>query len=406
MDKSSNVIQFGEENTMMTQILSSKLKFCLTVAFIFGIAGILAACSPSASLLSATLPTVTPASTQVCPAAPTPAPVSFDDLWKSSLHAKKDAAPFTHWDTATPQEIPVTCAKCHSRPGFLDYLGVDGTAAGVVDNPAKIGTTITCYVCHNEAASTLDSVTYPSGKRISGLGPEARCMTCHQGMASTESVNTAIAKAALATDDTPSPDLAFVNSHSISAATSFGTEAKGAYEYEGKTYQGRYVRGTEFFTCTRCHDQHTSKVKVDTCTQCHTFADNDVKNIRVNTTDYAGDGNPQEGVSYEVQNMHDKLLVAIQAYAKNVVGVPIVFDLSLHPYFFIDTNNNGVADPDELKAANKYNAWTPRLLRAAYNYNYVSHDKGAFAHNSTYVFQAMYDSLADIGGDVSGMTRP
>jgi hypothetical protein len=391
---------------MMTQILSSKLKLCLTVAFILGIAGILAACSPSASLLSAAPPSATPAPTQVCPAAPTPTQVPFDDLWKSSPHAKKDAAAFTHWDTADPQEIPVTCARCHSRTGFLDYLGVDGTAAGVVDNPAKIGTTITCYACHNEASSTLDNVTFPSGKRISGLGSEARCMTCHQGLASTESVNNAIAKAALANDDTPSPVLPFVNSHSISAATAFGTEVKGAYEYEGKTYQGRFARGGDFFTCIRCHDQHTSKVKVETCSQCHTFADNDVKNIRVNSTDFAGDGNPQEGVAYEVQNMHDKLLVAIQAYARNVAGVPIVFDLSLHPYFFIDTNNNSLADPEEVKAANKYNSWTPRLLRAAYNYNYISHDKGAFAHNSTYAFQAMYDSLADIGGDVSGMARP
>jgi len=126
----------------------------------------------------------------------------------------------------------------------------------------------------------------------------------------------------------------------------------------------------------------------------------------VNTTDFAGDGNPQEGVAYEIQNMHDKLLVAIQAYAKNTAGVSILYDSSSYPFFYIDPNNNGKLDPDEKTTANKYNAWTPRLLRAAYNYQYVINDPGAFAHNSTYTIQVLYDSLADIGGDVSGMTRP
>jgi hypothetical protein len=53
-----------------------------------------------------------------------------------------------------------------------------------------------------------------------------------------------------------------------------------------------------------------------------------------------------------------------------------------------------------------YVGWTPRLLQAAYNYQYASKDPGAFAHNSTYVIQVLYDSLEDMGGNVSGMTRP
>jgi hypothetical protein len=88
------------------------------------------------------------------------------------------------------------------------------------------------------------------------------------------------------------------------------------------------------------------------------------------------------------------------------VGVPIVFNPDTHPYFFTDTNDNGLADPEEINSENKYINWTPRLLRAAYNYNYVSHDTGAFAHNSIYILQILYDSLVDIGGDPSGLTRP
>ncbi|HUH96666.1 MAG TPA: hypothetical protein VLZ89_04860 [Anaerolineales bacterium] len=376
-----------------------KLWFILPV--LLAAACVVAGCSTADSPSAA----AAPAPTLVCPTAAAPTPVSFDDLWKSSPHAAAQAAAFTHWDNTSPQQIPVTCAKCHSRPGFLDFLGVDGTAAGTVENPAVIGTTITCFVCHNDASSNLDSVTFPSGKRITGLGPVSLCVSCHEGRASTQTVDDAIAKVAAPSDDTPSANLAFVDSHSISGATSFGTEAQGAYEYAGKTYQGRFTRGGNFFTCIQCHDQHTLKVKVEYCTECHTFAA-DVKNIRVNTTDYAGDGNTQEGVAFEVQHMHDDLLVAIQAYAKKTAGVPLVYDQKTYPYFFIDTNGNGKADPAEITAANKYNAWTPRLLRAAYNYIYVASDPGAFAHNNTYVFQVMYDSIADLGGNVSGMTRP
>jgi hypothetical protein len=60
---------------------------------------------------------------------------------------------------------------------------------------------------------------------------------------------------------------------------------------------------------------------------------------------------------------------------------------------------------------NRYPNFTPRLLRAAYNYQYVQKDPGAFAHNPKYIGQILYDSLEDLsaGGvevDMTGMTRP
>ncbi len=53
-----------------------------------------------------------------------------------------------------------------------------------------------------------------------------------------------------------------------------------------------------------------------------------------------------------------------------------------------------------------YNAWTPKLLKAGYNYQYSQKDPGAYVHNFRYVVQAMYDSIQDLGGSVQGMTRP
>ena len=56
-------------------------------------------------------------------------------------------------------------------------------------------------------------------------------------------------------------------------------------------------------------------------------------------------------------------------------------DLSL---LLLRHNGDGKADKDEAKYPNRYKAWTPRLLRAAYNYQFVTKDPGAFAHNPTY----------------------
>ena len=43
---------------------------------------------------------------------------------------------------------------------------------------------------------------------------------------------------------------------------------------------------------------------------------------------------------------------------------------------------------------NRYRSWTPRLLKAAYNYQVVSKDPGAYTHNPTYALQLLHDLRA------------
>ena len=100
-----------------------------------------------------------------------------------------------------------------------------------------------------------------------------------------------------------------------------------------------------------------------------------------------------EGIAGEVETIHEALYAAIQDYAANVIGTPIEYNAHAYPYWF-------TADGE------RYGNWTPRLLQAAYNYQYGAKDPGAFAHNGKYIVQVLYDSLADVGGDTSGMTRP
>ncbi len=149
---------------------------------------------------------------------------------------------------------------------------------------------------------------------------------------------------------------------------------------------------------------HALEVNQELCQSCH--GDLHHHEIRMTEADYDGDGDAAEGIGQEVEGMMEVLYAAIQAYAADQVGTPIVYDSHSYPYFFVDTNGNGEADPDEANNDNRYQSWTPSLLRAAYNYQYAQKDPGAFAHNGSYVMQVLYDSIADLGGDVSAMTRP
>ena len=58
-----------------------------------------------------------------------------------------------------------------------------------------------------------------------------------------------------------------------------------------------------------------------------------------------------------------------------------------------------------------YGSWTPRLLKAVYNWKVVTADPGIHAHNPYYALELLYDSIADLASadgmdvDMTGMLR-
>ncbi len=84
-------------------------------------------------------------------------------------------------------------------------------------------------------------------------------------------------------------------------------------------------------------------------------------------------------------------------YAAEVAGTPMIYDPHSHPYFFADTNGDGVADQVEGRAQ-AFQAWTPRLLKAAYNWKFVTADPGVHVHNPHYALELLYDSIEDLSG--------
>ncbi len=332
--------------------------------------------------------------------------VPFLMEWMGSAHADAESESFTHWDEDDPAEIPQSCAKCHSEYGHLDFLGEDGTEAGVVDNPAALGSTVSCVTCHNDTNLHKDSVVMPSGLELTGLGDEARCMECHQGRESTVSVNQSIEELALADDDTVSEELGFRNIHyNAAAATKYGTLAKGGYEYDGMSYDGNFVHVEPYDTCVECHNSHTLEMDLEECATCHEGVTSveDLHDIRMlgSTVDYDGDGDIDEGLYFEIENLREMLYGAIQAYGSEVSGTPIIYDPSGYPYFFIDTDGNGEIDEGEAVFPNSYNAWTPRLLKAGYNYQVSSKDHGSYAHGGKYIIQLLHDSIMDLNSAVA-----
>ena len=303
----------------------------------------------------------------------------IEALWQSSGHADKTAEAFNDWNDTNPPAIPTGCARCHSSGGYQDYLGADGSAVGTVDKPAPIGTVIDCAACHNEATVTLSSVTFPSGVEVKNLGDEARCMVCHQGRQSTVSVDASIKTNADPNQpDVASTKLGFANMHYFAAgATQYAGITKGGYQYTGKAYDVKFAHVDGLDTCVDCHDQHSLQVRIEACAVCHPGVQTkeDLKKIRMmgSLRDYDGDGDVQEGIAGEIEGLQAKLYQAIQAYAAKA-GAPIIYDGSANPYFFKDTNGNGQVDPNENVSANKYAPWTPRLLKAAFNYQ-ASHEE-------------------------------
>ena len=134
--------------------------------------------------------------------------------------------------------------------------------------------------------------------------------------------------------------------------------------------------------------------------------EDDLQNIRTTAGDFDGDGEESEGISGEIETIFGALFPSIQEYATNTIGKSIVFTPTAYPYYFIDTNDNGQPDPPEIEPNNQYDSWTPRLVRATYNHRFVLGDPGAYSHNGQYILQILYDTLEDVGGDVSGMVRP
>jgi hypothetical protein len=238
------------------------------------------------------------------------------------------------------------------------------------------------------------------------------CMTCHQGRESGQSIDDAIA-------DNPTGPYSFINIHYFpAAATFFGSEVNGGYEYADKSYAGQWSHTNSRADCEGCHVKEAPEhdfvlVTPTSSCGCHGDPVNDFTTIRFPSPgiDYDGDGDATEGIYGEIWGTTDqkathpadpesivgKLFSQIEVYASNVIGVPIQYDAQSYPYYF---------KLGETSYGNRYNEFDAALLKAAYNYQMIQKDQCGYIHNAEYHLQLLIDSIEDLGGSVDVLTRP
>lgn len=322
--------------------------------------------------------------------------------WARSGHANAHSKSFTYWNEA--KQIPPVCATCHSGAGFRALYGFDGGKPGIPASPVPVGGVVDCETCHAPGLRNITEIRLPSGVQHPVTGVEAACLTCHQGRASMVTVAKAVGQTP---DDQIDPKLTFINPHyAIAGASLLGASGALGYQYPGKTYEPRFVHAPPVSTCASCHEPHNLSVAAQTCANCHT--NSDAKTIRISRTSYDGSGDLKKGIYDDITANRRRLLALIKEYARDVSATPIVYDAARHPYFYVDRNGDGVADRQN-GAPVAYAQWTPRLLKATYNWKFVGADAGIHVHNPHYALQLLYDSAEDLSiglrRPLTGMTR-
>jgi hypothetical protein len=300
------------------------------------------------------------------------------EAWLKSPHADTSAEAFIHWDEEGA--VPESCAVCHAGVGLLDFVGADGSPAGRIEGPAPVQSPVSCAACHAPEAELLDRVTFPSGVTVEQSGPNTVCMVCHMGRESGDSLGDPFAGR---DSDGILTNQSFVNIHyAASAATLYGAETRAGYQYPHKSYSGRFTHVSGYDNCAGCHEPHSTEVREEECASCHQTGDSVAM------------------LKGQIASAHAALARAIVDYAV-AGGYPIAYSASAYPYFFEDLDADGNIGPEEARFPNRYAHWTPRLLRAAYNYQLVEKDPGAYAHNPRYALQLLIDSLESLGERVA-----
>lgn len=292
------------------------------------------------------------------------------------------------------------CLRCHTSMGFAEVAPGYGDA---VQTPSEESDGfITCNACH-------DGVNYPTADdkslRFSGAvplydyqgiplanvqaGDSAVCVYCHQGSEDGSHIDADIASG--------SPG--FRNMHYLAAgATLYGTKG---YEYPGETYASEHTLHV-LAGCAGCHmaddppiddiGGHTFHIAYGStentafcAASCHPsmVALDDPGAPHAHGADWDGNGatvSAKDEVAYLLTVL---LHNAIEAYdspddADTMANIDYS---SSYPYF-------GTTDPTQ--------QWDGTVAKAAFNWQFIYKDPGAYAHNSKYAVQLLRDSYNDL----------
>jgi len=320
------------------------------------------------------------------------------------------------WDSAGR----ASCQRCHTATGAANFMTSPSTYSATNNNFAHLeagqNEVLYCWGCHTNAgtgelrkpgaitenyAGVNNAGTGTTGTSVTVSYPDIAgsnvCMTCHLGREIGENIKTITDADGV---------LGFVNSHYLTAGGQlFG---KTGYEYATRSYAK-----PAFFA----HDKIGTAAAPGTgsngpCAGCHMTTPNSHSFLPV-TKDSAGAitaiastacatchagayALTPEALTAE----EEEYVASLEALKAALAGKGILF-FNAHPYFYIDTNSNGIADPGEIVSSNAFTNWAgvyglalwKDVMGAAFNANLLIHDPGGYAHNRFYVKRLIWDSI-------------
>lgn len=296
-----------------------------------------------------------------------------------------------------------SCARCHNGTAYISKLGIesDTTWLFAAGDANLSGETLGCASCHTSVTTGavrtpgVYTETYSDGQTFvfPDIGKSNLCIRCHSGR---ESGGTILA-------DTDADGVrSFINSHYLTAGGTVFTTT--GYEYTGQNYAdpasyahkdvGIAVPGSptaaDAGPCAGCHmgtgtDDHSWKVVTEdatgvitainsnTCASCHTGASALTPAI--------------------LETEKEEFNAALDAL-KTVLESKGMYFGEAYPYFFtapyvVGGTNTGFTD-----WASVYGfAFYKDTMGAAFNYNLLKHDPGAYAHNRYYAKRLIFDAI-------------
>jgi hypothetical protein len=350
--------------------------------------------------------------------------------WARSGKGDVTALPWANYDfgrdparsTDTPGATPANsfgadCVRCHTTTGYINYLTNNSIA------PAYGGTSKTegkevlaCNACHINYSyarrpvgqvtafynkSTVSKMRIRITKTYPDIGASNLCLSCHVG----REIGQIIKELAnpVKTENkviTPSgaynfANAGFENSHYLTAgATIFktsGFENRSSQYYDNPSRYAHDQVGVANFNntgtsgpCITCHMQPNNHTFLP-------FAKDNAGNPTALTSTTCNNALCHNGDMAVAKIEHEKELfnAALEALKFEIQEKVKVYFNNASPYFF---SNSSFTIPAKNWVTGVGTG--ARNMGAAFNYNLLYHDFGAFAHNRYYAKRLIYDSIS------------
>jgi trimeric autotransporter adhesin len=278
---------------------------------------------------------------------------------------------------------PTDCQRCHTATGYVQFTNTSSIAP-IASSAARYSEPLTCNACHNPDFTTrgvsartgyYNYTSQATGRLlVAARYPDSQtsniCLGCHVGREAGDTIKAMAAATAHGNYSSAFwQNVSFLNSHYLTAGGQvFGVTG---YEYPGFNYANTVdhsLVGTGATgPCVTCHlpgKSHTlapSAASYSQCNSCHNGA-MDATFVANKTSDY------QAGLKALAAALTQK------GFTPNLVNGTLTY-----PYFTTRNWGNQASGPGN--------------MGAAFNYNMLVHDLGAYAHNPTYAKRLVRDSI-------------